>query len=246
MRHIITILFLYGIISTVNSQLQSSAFTIPESTYQIILVTSGSWSSKDGNLQRYEKSNGKWTKTGQGIAVAVGKNGMAWGKGLHANTDEPEKKEGDGKAPAGVFAFGHMFGYSEQTPSTLNFPYRQSTSRDYFIDDVNSSDYNQWVTIPADRPNTPGERWASYEKMKRADHLYEYGIVVLHNSAPIEKGKGSAIFFHVWRSPGAGTLGCTSMAKENLLLLMKWMDPKKKPLLIQIPESEVKRFWAFN
>jgi L,D-peptidoglycan transpeptidase YkuD (ErfK/YbiS/YcfS/YnhG family) len=106
-------------------------------------------------------------------------------------------------------------------------------------DDVNSKDYNTWVSISADKENNPKAFWGSVEKMKRGDHLYEYGIIINHNSNPAEKGKGSAIFFHVWRTPGAPTLGCTSMSKENLLQLMAWLDPKKEPLLVQAPVSEL-------
>jgi D-alanyl-D-alanine dipeptidase len=75
--------------------------------------------------------------------------------------------------------------------------------------------------------------------MRRSDHLYRLGIVVLHNSLPAEKGKGSAIFFHIWRNPGAATLGCTSMSEGNLLAVMQWLHPYEKPLVIQVPKSEL-------
>jgi L,D-peptidoglycan transpeptidase YkuD (ErfK/YbiS/YcfS/YnhG family) len=64
-------------------------------------------------------------------------------------------------------------------------------------------------------------------------------VVILHNNNPVEKGKGNAIFFHVWRSEGAPTLGCTSMRKPDLLTLMKWLDPDKDPVVVQVPESEL-------
>ena len=75
--------------------------------------------------------------------------------------------------------------------------------------------------------------------MKRNDGLYEYGIVINHNTSPIIAGNGSAIFFHIWRSATSPTLGCTSMSKENLLVLMRWLDKGKHPLLIQVPEAEL-------
>lgn len=232
------LIFLLLISSALHAQKPETSFKIPGSTEQVIVVTSASWTATTGNLQRYEIKDGAWIKTGTSIPVALGKTGLTWGRGLHKNSST-EKKEGDGKAPAGVFALGTMFGYAESSPSANGFPYKQSTDRDYFIDDDKSSDYNTWVTIPPGKPNYPKERWFSYEKMKRADHLYEYGVVILHNSSPVEKGKGSAIFFHVWRNPGSPTLGCTAMSKENMLTLVKWLDEKKKPLLIQVPESEL-------
>jgi L,D-peptidoglycan transpeptidase YkuD (ErfK/YbiS/YcfS/YnhG family) len=215
------------------------AFSIPEKTNQLIVVTAKDWTTTQARLQRYEKVAGQWKKVGSGVIVALGKNGLAWGKGLHKNESGPGKKEGDSEAPAGVFSLGSMFGYGSESPSKFGYSYRQATPRDYFVDDVNSKDYNTWVSISADKENNPKAFWGSVEKMKRGDHLYEYGIIINHNSNPAEKGKGSAIFFHVWRTPGAPTLGCTSMSKENLLQLMAWLDPKKEPLLVQAPVSEL-------
>ena len=216
-----------------------TSFSIPDQTKQVIVVTSTDWTTTQALLQRYERSDKGWKRIGTQVKVSLGKNGLAWGRGLHKKMAGLEKKEGDAKAPAGVFSLGTMFGYGESSPSALRYPYRQSTPRDYFVDDVNSKDYNQWVTIPADKENNSKQYWASVEKMKRSDHLYEYGIVINHNSDPVEKGKGSAIFFHIWRTPGAGTLGCTSMSKDDLLQLMGWLDPEKKPLLIQVPVAEL-------
>lgn len=241
-RHFFILLSLCSCIFSRASDPDSlTSFDIPDTTHQVVVVTTASWTAKGGTLQRYEKVNGRWTKIGKDVPVAVGKNGLAWGRGLHKTTGMPEKKESDGKAPAGVFSLGTMFGYSDKTPSLTGYPYRQCTSRDYFIDDMNSRDYNQWVTIPASEQNNPEARWSSFERMKRGDHLYEYGVVILHNSMPVAKGKGSAIFFHVWRSPESPTLGCTSMSKESLLELIKWLEPEKKPLLIQVPYSELNK-----
>lgn len=216
-----------------------TSFSIPNQTKQLIVVTSSDWTTTQAVLQRYERSDTGWKTIGYQVKVSLGKNGLAWGNGLHESMPGLAKKEGDAKAPAGVFSLGTMFGYGESSPSALRYPYRQSTSRDYFVDDINSKDYNKWVTIPADKENNAKLYWASVEKMKRSDHLYEYGIVINHNSEPVEKGKGSAIFFHVWRTPGAGTLGCTSMSKEDLLQLMGWLDPNKNPLFIQVPFAEL-------
>ena len=213
--------------------------SIPENHRQVVLVTASGWDSKVATLQCYSRSHGSWTKHGERVEVSLGKNGLAWGRGLHANTASAEKKEGDGKAPAGIFLFDFVFGYEKTAPTGALFPYRQSTARDYFVDATDSGDYNRWVSVPVDQPNEPRKYWASFERMKRADHLYELGIAVKHNYTPPVKGKGSAIFLHVWRSPGSPTLGCTAMSKENLKELLIWLDPEKEPLLIQVPEGEL-------
>ena len=67
-----------------------------------------------------------------------------------------------------------------------------------------------------------------------------FGLVIQHNVAPVVKGKGSAIFLHVWRAPGVPTEGCTAMAKNDLLTLIRWLKPAKFPHLIQVPIDEIR------
>jgi D-alanyl-D-alanine dipeptidase len=75
--------------------------------------------------------------------------------------------------------------------------------------------------------------------MKRDDDQYKYGVVIEYNMHPIVKGKGSAIFLHVWKS-GDSTLGCVSMSEEMILSILGWLDPAKKPLIIMGTESELR------
>ena len=71
--------------------------------------------------------------------------------------------------------------------------------------------------------------------MKRDDDLYELGIVVEHNMHPFQKGRGSAIFLHVWRRADQPTAGCTAMSRADMLRLLQWLDPSGKPFLLQLP-----------
>ena len=38
--------------------------------------------------------------------------------------------------------------------------------------------------------------------MKRDDNLYELGVIIQHNFPRVIKGRGSAIFFHIWDKAG--------------------------------------------
>jgi len=62
--------------------------------------------------------------------------------------------------------------------------------------------------------------------------------VIEYNMHPIVKGKGSAIFLHVWKQRGA-TAGCVAMSEEMVLRILGWLDPAKKPLIIMGTESEL-------
>jgi D-alanyl-D-alanine dipeptidase len=66
---------------------------------------------------------------------------------------------------------------------------------------------------------------------------YRYMVVITYNMATPLKGAGSCIFFHVSPAPGGGTAGCTALAAEDLLTVLRWMDPAKHPLLLQMPEG---------
>src|SRR5690606_25738514 len=127
------------------------ALNIPDQHQQLLLVLADSWDAPTGTLQKFERVNGEWIQSGKGVQVSLGKNGMGWGRGLHkSESSEPEKVEGDGKAPAGIFEFGAAFGYDNKAPKGIKIPYRPATSRDYWVDAPNSTDYNQWVTISED------------------------------------------------------------------------------------------------
>ncbi len=95
---------------------------------QMIIILTKNWEDTTGILLRYERNKlgEKWNQTGDAYTVSVGRNGLAWGTGLHGGAlDEgPVKHEGDGKAPAGVFRLSKIFGYeSSDNVKWLKMPY---------------------------------------------------------------------------------------------------------------------------
>ena len=173
------------------------------------------WNAVEGQLQRYERATPRetWSQVGEPTSIVVGKNGLGWGIGVIA-TDDPEvrsasdpvKKEGDGKAPAGVFALGTAFGYASQPPRGLKMPYLSLTASIECVDDAGSKYYNRVVDHSAVVPD-----WNSSEHMRSTGELYRWGVVVGHNGIasevngnPSTPGGGSCIFLHIWRSPGTG------------------------------------------
>ena len=204
---------------------------------QLVVISAPSWSSETGKLKMLSNVSGVWVQHGHEVAVVLG-HGLAWGRGLQRKSKSgPKKREGDGRSPAGFFSLGPAFGYAKDPPSGCRLPYRTITEQDYFVDDPNAKEYNQWVELP--RGTSPIQLWRSAEKMLRSDGLYVLGIVIDQNVDPIVRSRGSAIFFHVWRNASTPTVGCTAMAKTDLLKLIRWLDPAKKPLLIQAPAPEL-------
>lgn len=209
---------------------------------QIVVVTTRGWDDVPGVLRRFERkgTRGAWARVGGDVPVAVGRNGLGWGAGLVETGGAaagPRKKEGDGKAPAGLFALGSAFGFAPSGEAAwLRLPYTPLTPSVECVDDVGSSRYNLIV----DRTLTGDVDWNSSERMRSVEG-YRWGLVVKHNAQPPVAGRGSCIFLHVWAGPGKGTAGCTAMEEESLKALLRWLDPKKGPLLVQLTEAEYAR-----
>lgn len=209
---------------------------VPADARQMVRVTTPGWDAVDAVLQRYERTDGgPWRAVGEPMAAAVGRTGLAWGAGLHQAVEgEPAKREGDGKAPAGVYRLSSAFGYaSADEAAWVRMPYVQSDSSIECVDDSRSRFYNRRV----DRDTIAQPDWTSHEEMRRADELYRWGVWVDHNSDPPRPMGGSCIFLHVWAGPGVATSGCTAMAEEDLRELLAWLDPRARPVLVQLPEA---------
>ena len=193
---------------------------------QIVLVVAEDFNSTTARLSCLE--DGKVVC--RDILVNLGRNGLAWGLGsvkIRHDLNEPVKKEGDGKAPAGVFPLTKVFGYVTK-PKNLKMPYIKATADLMCIDDEASPNYNRIVYND--------KKAKSFEKMRREDGLYRLGVVVGHNQKGI-KGRGSCIFLHIERSNGVPTAGCTSMAYKHLRQIVQWLDMSKEPILIQVTQK---------
>jgi D-alanyl-D-alanine dipeptidase len=111
------------------------------------------------------------------------------------------------------------------------------------VDDVNSKYYNRIV----DRSAVAAD-WNSSEHMRDVGESYRWGMVVdfdgtiagPNRKAP-EPGAGSCVFLHIWHDQNQGTAGCTAMTQTNLETLLTWLDPKRGPLLLQLPVPAYRR-----
>jgi len=217
---------------------------------QLIVVATSNWDAVEGQLQRFERVHKRWRPLGEPIPIVVGRNGMGWGIGVVAADDpnarlssDPVKTEGDGKSPAGIFELGTVFGYSDRPPPGLKFPYLTLTKSIECVDDVNSKYYDRIV----DRSAVAAD-WNSSEHMRDTGESYRWGIVVDHNRTIArhnqdlpQPGGGSCIFLHIWHDRNQGTAGCTAMSEMNLETLLTWLDPKRRPLLLQLPMPAYER-----
>lgn len=181
------------------------------SAQQVITVATDGYGTSYATLTAFERAGTGWRQVFGPWSAFVGRNGVA---------PSGEKREGDGRTPSGVYGFDFMFGV-DADPGT-HYAYRRITGTNIvWDDDSNSSNYNRWIDTntasagvnPEPMYNTPS---------------YDYGAVIAYNTARTP-GLGSAIFLHV--SHGSSTAGCVALPTDQLLELLRWLDPNRAPVI---------------
>lgn len=220
-----------------------AASQVPASARQLVLVVTPSWDTTSGTMRRYVRSSSTapWRRAGATFPVVVGSSGLAWGSEGLGSPDDPHKREGDGRSPAGVFPLDSAFGFAPAM-SRVRLPYLPLVAGTECVDDTASVHYNSVVN----RDRVPAVDWSSSEHMRRIAQ-YQVGVLVEYNTHPARKGHGSCIFLHIWDGPGSSTAGCTAFPREDVESLLAWLDPQRKPVLVQLPAAEyarLKKSWA--
>lgn len=119
-----------------------------------------------------------------------------------------DKREGDGATPRGSLPLRRVLYRADRGPRPVAaVPVLPLGPADGWCDDPAHPDYNRPVTLP--HP-------ARHEALWRADGLYDIIGVLGWNDDPPERGRGSAIFFHVARADGGPTEGCVALPLPEL------------------------------
>lgn len=219
----------------------AAGFQLPAGSSQCLVGIAESWDSSHASLTFYQKSASGWIADGAPWKARLGKSGLVWGAGLHPlPTGAATKKEGDWRSPAGVFALGGVWGYDARIQKHPALAYRKITSRDLWVEDPASPQYNHHVILD----HEPATTWEKKQQMKQADPAHALKLFIAHNAPPkIVSGAGSSIFFHIWRGGGTKpTAGCTTMDEAKLRALIAKLDPAKRPLYVLLPKAEYERY----
>lgn len=177
-----------------------------EADQMIVVVGAGGCQA---DVYYYGKSQDAW-------ALVWKEAGIVGRGGITAN-----KAEGDGKTPAGTYAFPMTFGLKENPGSIL--PYHKIVKGDYWVDDGESAYYNQLVNTSA----TP-KSWSSAENMAAASPYYNYALALDYNKDRIP-GKGSAIFLHCFTAKADnGSAGCIRLPEERVKELVQTVTDKTR------------------
>lgn len=141
--------------------------------------------------------------------IVIGKNGIT-----------TDKREGDMCTPIGEYNLGISFGIHDLN---ITYPYLKINSNLYYIDDSSSQFYNKMVDV-----TTVKKDWQSAEHLIDYPSQYEYALVIEYNKNCIPN-HGSAIFLHV--ATGSYTAGCIAVPKEEMLNILKWLNPQNSPII---------------
>jgi len=133
---------------------------------------------------------------------------LAWRCALGTGGIRAGKQEGDGATPAGLLPLRRVFYRADRVaPPACRVPVEPLSPADGWCDDPADAAYNRRVTLP---------HAARHEALWRDDPLYDLIGVLGWNDAPVQRGRGSAIFLHLARPDLAPTEGCVALPERDL------------------------------
>ncbi len=117
------------------------------------------------------------------------------------------KREGDGATPRTDLPLRRVFFRRDRLTAPATRQTIHAIRPDQaWCDDLKDRRYNRLIT------RAPGE---AEERLQRADHLYDIIVELGWNDRPVQRGHGSAIFWHCARPGFTPTAGCIAIRRED-------------------------------
>jgi L,D-peptidoglycan transpeptidase YkuD (ErfK/YbiS/YcfS/YnhG family) len=190
---------------------------VTEGTLQVIGVTTDQWSENKAQVAAFEREadGGPWRQVGGIYSARIGQNGF---------TDGPSTRTD--VTPSGSFGLVSSFGASGNPGTTI--PYRDVDELDCWITDRDLEEFDRWVATPGCAPGFG-------DALLDPNGPLDLAIVTDHN-AIADPTLPRRIFLRCYDySPGRAPLptsGDVSMRREDVLDLLRWLDPAKAPKVV--------------
>lgn len=201
---------------------------------RLVIITVPNMASVKASMQTFARKSpaASWERRSEPEPAVVGAAGIGWGQTFasFAKKDEPIKREGDKRTPAGVFRLGPTFGF---TAEKITGHVQLQPGKSFCVDDPGSSRYGQIVARSAARDAKSGEDMATFP-------LYKRGIVVNYPALRGAKA-GSCIFVHVWSGESVGTASCVALPEARVADLQTWIGTGFTAIAI-VSERAAERF----
>jgi L,D-peptidoglycan transpeptidase YkuD (ErfK/YbiS/YcfS/YnhG family) len=201
---------------------------VPRSSRELIVVTAPRASAPTGTLAAEVRSapGAPWRRVLGPWPAELGRHGVS-----------AHRHEGDGTTPLGIFGIASTLYGNAPRPRGLRGHYRRLGCGDWWDEDPFSARYNRFVVVPCGV--TPGFA-ADSEALWTETVAYPYLAVIEFNEHPIRRGRdapGSGIFLHSWE--GVPTAGCVAIHRSQLLTLLRWLAPSRRPVIaISVSRAE--------
>lgn len=205
---------------------------------QLVVVVAPEYAASKGVLRRLSRdgAGGAWRQDGEAVPCALGRNGLAVGRGLPLDLDGPAKREGDGRTPAGLFPLPEAFGNidaAEAKAKGVRLPYLVVTDRTACVTDPDSPLFGR-IVGPGERAAGKAER---QDRMWRTDRANVWGVVIGHNRTDPTAKAGTCLFLNVRPAGGPPTGGSIGLPEPVAAALAAWLDPAAEPLLLVVPQN---------
>ncbi len=142
------------------------------------------------------------------VNCAIGKKGIG-----------NKKREGDLITPIGLFDIKYVLYRKDRVKVLTKLKKKVIKKNMGWCDDPKSSHYNKLVKLPFAH---------KHEKLYKKENVYDIILVLNYNMNPVKKNKGSAIFIHASKINYKKTEGCVAIKKQNLIKLLKEINPSTK------------------
>lgn len=191
---------------------------VPTVTTQVVVVHAPIAATTWAMLETFEKVDGVWQRVFPAMVARIGTDGFS-----------DHHRESVPSTPTGVYGFGPTV-YGVQPDPGTRYPYHQLVEGDWWNANPTSLGYNTFQ-----HGTDPG---GASEALWQTTPQYDYFAFISYNVPPVPAA-GSAIFLHV---NGSGdTSGCVTLARPDLLRVLRWLDPTQTPRIVLGPDGELTR-----
>ena len=201
---------------------------------RLVVITVPGMDHTKATMHTFERASpaASWERRTEPEAAVVGARGIGWGHPFsgYARKDEPLKREGDQRTPAGIYRLASTFSFAKEKRADH---LQLAPGKQFCVHDARSPRYGRIVDKAIAGEKTSGEDMATFP-------LYKRGVVIDYPPHRGEKA-GSCIFLHVWGGEGVGTAGCVAMPEARVAHLQDWVGTRFGAIAV-VTESAVERF----
>ena len=192
----------------------ASGLETPATARQLVTVEAKVARTTNATLRTWRRPGRCWLAAAGPYMARLGRNGLS-----------SNRREGDGTTPTGTYRIGGTMYGNEANPG-VRFAYRRLGCGDWWDEDSSSPTYNTFQHV---RCGTKPPFGGGSEGMWQQPRPYSFLAVVEYNTTPVVPGRGSGIFLHA--QTGGPTIGCISLRKAELRVVLRWLRPDAAPVI---------------